>query len=495
MREVFGHRQARRASCGLANRRSKDCRHPGTVMTEVSVPNSGERAPISVSELNALASRTIEQAIPMLWVTGEVSNWTRAASGHCYFVLKDATAQVRCTLFRHRLQLIERLPANGDRIEVRALPSVYQARGEFQLNVEFLRLGGTGRLFEAFERLKQKLRDEGLFESARKRPLPRFPKRVGIVTSPAGAALRDVLSTLQRRMPAIEVFIYPTLVQGAEAAPQIVQALRWASERGECDVIVLCRGGGGIEDLWSFNEEVVARAIAACTLPVITGVGHETDFTIADFVADVRAPTPTGAAELVSPDGPGLRVLLAHWHERFKRSVERQIAARYQHVDLLARRLVHPGKRIEAQAKAITELRHRLNRCLTGRLDRHRWQLREALASWRAAVPKLASRRYAMCRAADGLVRLQASMKQAQQGRLASLAGKLEALAPLSVLRRGYSIVRDQAGDILSSSERLQAGDMLTVQFHRGQVAARVADVAYPSGEHSRGDPEVRGEG
>jgi len=247
---------------------------------------------LSVSELNRMARRALESQLPLLWVEGEVSNFTRAASGHWYFAIKDASAQVRCVMFRGRNQFADFTPANGDHVEVRALPSLYEARGEFQLGVEQIRRAGAGRLYEAYLRLKAKLEAEGLFDPAKKRPLPRFPRRVGIVTSPQAAALHDVLTALARRMPGLPVVIYPTPVQGASAGAQIAAAIRAAGARAECDVLLVCRGGGSLEDLWAFNDEMVARAIAASPLPVVSGVGHETDFTLADFAADLRARRP-----------------------------------------------------------------------------------------------------------------------------------------------------------------------------------------------------------
>jgi exodeoxyribonuclease VII large subunit len=257
-------------------------------MDLLSVADKSSRV-IGVAELNRLAKELIERQLPLMWVAGEISNFMRAASGHCYFSLKDAQAQVRCVMFRHKAQLHDWKPENGMQIEVRATPSFYEARGEFQLNVEAMRRAGLGALYAAFEQLKARLSAEGLFAEERKQVLPRFPRAIGIVTSPHAAALRDVLTTLKRRMPAIPVIIYPTPVQGEGAAAKIAAALATADARAECDVLILCRGGGSIEDLWAFNEDVVARAIDACNLPVICGVGHETDFTIADFVADVRA--------------------------------------------------------------------------------------------------------------------------------------------------------------------------------------------------------------
>ncbi|MBX9810460.1 MAG: exodeoxyribonuclease VII large subunit, partial [Burkholderiales bacterium] len=236
---------------------------------------------ISVGELNRLAKDVLEQNLPLMWVAGEISNFKRYDSGHCYFTLKDAAAQVDCVMFRHKVQYLEWLPENGMQVEVRACPTLYEARGKFQLNVETMRRAGLGALYEAFEKLKAKLEQEGLFDAARKRPLPAFPRAVGVVTSPQAAALRDVLTTLRRRMPSLPVILYPAPVQGEGAAQKIAQAIATAGARNECDVIIVCRGGGSIEDLWAYNEEAVARAIFACAIPVVSGVGHETDFTIA----------------------------------------------------------------------------------------------------------------------------------------------------------------------------------------------------------------------
>ena len=260
----------------------------------------------SVRELNFAAKQLLENGLPLLWVRGEVSNFVCAASGHWYFSLKDEQAQVRCVMFRHKSQYLDWQPKNGMQVEVLALATLYEARGDFQLTLEQMRPAGLGALYEAFERLKKKLEGEGLFDAARKRVLPSMPAQIGIVTSPQAAALRDVLTTLARRMSGIPVVLYPTPVQGEGAAQKIAQAIRLANERAECDVLIVCRGGGSIEDLWAFNEEVVARAIAASTIPVVSGVGHETDFTIADFVADERAPTPTAAAQRVAPDRDAL---------------------------------------------------------------------------------------------------------------------------------------------------------------------------------------------
>jgi len=275
------------------------------MMSKTFIPNEAginEAAPsiLTVSQLNQSVGRLLERSFPLTWIAGELSNVTRAASGHWYFTLKDASAQVRAVMFRGRAQYVDFSPREGDKVEVRATIGLYAARGDFQLNVENMRRAGVGNLYEAFIKLKSRLASEGLFDQERKRELPVFPRTIGIVTSPQAAALRDVLSALRRRAPHIQVVLYPTAVQGEGSAEKIAAAIRTASQRAECDVLLVSRGGGSLEDLWSFNDERVARAIADCAMPVISGVGHETDVTIADFVADVRAPTPTAAAELAA---------------------------------------------------------------------------------------------------------------------------------------------------------------------------------------------------
>ncbi|MGQ9686462.1 MAG: exodeoxyribonuclease VII large subunit, partial [Thiobacillaceae bacterium] len=307
---------------------------------------NGEPPILSVSELNRMARLMLERGIPLVWVTGEISNLTRATSGHWYFTLKDSQAAVRCAMFRNRNQFMDWVPENGMRVELRAQPTLYEPRGEFQLSVEVMRRAGLGALYEAYARLKERLQREGLFDEARKRPLPAYPRRIGIVTSPKAAALRDVLTTLARRWPLTRVIIYPTPVQGEGAAEAIAAALRTAGERAECDVLLLVRGGGSIEDLWSFNAEVVARAIAASPIPVVCGVGHETDFTIADFVADRRAPTPTGAAQLATPDAEELRQHLRHLARRLTLDQRRRLHTLAQRLDGLAQRLRHPAEQL-----------------------------------------------------------------------------------------------------------------------------------------------------
>lgn len=431
--------------------------------------------PISVSVLNAQMRRLVESNTSLLWVSGEVSNFVRAPSGHCYFVLKDAFSQVRCTLFRQRAAYLDSMPKNGDSVEVRAAPTLYESRGEFQLNVEYLRLGGMGRLFEAFEKLKEKLKAQGLFAAERKRAIPKFARSVGVITSAAGAALRDVLVTLHRRMPGLQVIIYPTPVQGVGAAEHIAQAIEIASWRAECDVLVLCRGGGSIEDLWSFNEEVVARAIVASAIPVVSGVGHETDFTIADFVADARAPTPTAAAVMVSLDRAQWLYHLKGLRETLDRHFMRQLERYMQQLDVLARRLVHPGERLQTQRQHLQSLRERLGVGWERQVNQRRWQMHSALQHWTASKPDFSALSYRLERQAQSMVGRSEAHRRALRSRTERAQAKLESLDPRAVLGRGYSIVWDAQSRAISSTDGLVVGDPISIQFAHGQADATIS--------------------
>jgi len=398
---------------------------------------------LSVSALNRSVRDLLEHRFPLLWVGGEISNFVQARSGHLYFSLKDDQAQVRCVMFRGRGAYLDWQPRDGLQVEVRALVSLYEPRGDFQLNVEFMRRAGLGALYEAFLRLRDRLEREGLFDPALKRPIPAYPRAIGVVTSPAAAALRDVLTTLARRNPSVPVVIYPTAVQGEGAPAQIVAALAAAARRRECDVVILCRGGGSIEDLWAFNDERVARAIRACEIPVVVGVGHETDFTIADFAADLRAPTPSGAAELASPARDELRARLDLLAGRLLRRITRDLETRLQLLDHLTRRLVHPGWRLDAQTALLAQLRTRLALAAERSLERGRWRLRDladrAVRGLPALVPLEA-------RVAGLAQRMRAAVfhgSAQRTARLESLVQNLAHLDPRAVLQRGYAIVRD----------------------------------------------------
>jgi exodeoxyribonuclease VII large subunit len=429
---------------------------------------------IGVAELNRLAKELVETHLPLMWVSGEISNFVRAASGHCYFSLKDAQAQVRCVLFRHKLQGQDWKPENGMQVEVRASPSFYEARGEFQLMVETMRRSGLGALYAAYEKLKAKLQAEGLFDEAARCALPRFPRAIGVVTSLKAAALRDVLTTLRRRMPAIPVVIYPTAVQGEGAGREIAAAIAAADARAECDVLIVCRGGGSIEDLWAFNEEVVARAIHACRLPVISGVGHETDFTIADFVADARAPTPTAAAQLASPNRDELRQETAHFAQRLRRVAERALERRMQQLDGLARGLVHPGDRLAAQSAALGHLASRLRGAFGRGSDERRWQLRDLGRTLRAVRPDPAAEAAAAQRLAQRLRQAATHRLQAAQAGLRHLAAQLASLNPGAVLERGYSITTGADGTVVRDAGRLKPDDEVRLTLARGWARARV---------------------
>jgi exodeoxyribonuclease VII large subunit len=407
---------------------------------------------LTVAELNRTARRLLEQQFPLLWVTGEISNLTRAASGHVYFSLKDAQAQVRCVMFRNRAQLLPWKLDNGQQVEVQALVTLYEARGDFQLNVEGMRRAGIGRWYELFLKLREKLAGEGLFAPERKRELPRYPKRVGIVTSPQAAALRDVIAAFRRRAPHVELVIYPTLVQGAEAPAAIVAALDKAYARAECDLLLVVRGGGSIEDLWAFNDEAVARKLAVSPAPTIAGIGHETDTTIADYVADRRAATPTAAAELASAGWFDATAEIDTLEDALRTTLQSALETRMQALDRLALRLVHPAQRLAGSRQRLELLARRLyaamreRSTLQPRLDRLDHRLRQALA-----------------------VQLAARHRQ-----LSRCQGALAALSPLATLERGYSITRGPDGNIVQSADQLAEGDALQLQFARGSANARV---------------------
>jgi exodeoxyribonuclease VII large subunit len=409
---------------------------------------------LTVAELNREARRLLEQQFPLLWVAGEISNLTRAASGHIYFSLKDAQAQVRCVMFRSRAQLLPWKLDNGQQVEVQALVTLYEARGDFQLNVEGMRRAGIGRLYELFLKLREKLTAEGLFAAERKRAMPRYPKRVGIVTSPQAAALRDVIAAFRRRAPHVELIIYPTLVQGAEAPAAIVAALDKAYLRAECDVLLIVRGGGSIEDLWAFNDEAVARQLAVSPAPTICGVGHETDTTIADYVADRRAATPTAAAELASAGWFEAAAEVEALDDALRSTLQSALETRMQALDRLALRLVHPAQRLVASSQRLEILARRLHAAMQQhtaqqpRLDRLNHRLRQAMAGQLAR----------------------------QQRRLSHCQGALAGLSPLATLERGYSIVRSPDGTIVQSADQVAEGDALQLQFARGSARARVTE-------------------
>jgi exodeoxyribonuclease VII large subunit len=411
------------------------------------------KAVLSVSELLRSARDLLERRFPLSWIGGEISNLSRAASGHFYFCLKDDSAQVECVMYRTRATALDWEPREGQRVEARALVTLYEPRGRFQLNVESLRLAGLGALYERFLRLKEQLERDGLFAAEAKRAIPSYPRRIGIVTSLAAAALHDVLTTLARRNPALPVVVYPVPVQGAGAAEQIARMLRVAGARAECDVLLLVRGGGSIEDLWSFNDESVARAIRACAIPVVVGVGHETDVTIADLAADRRAPTPTAAAELVSSARVELLERVAGLAARAAREARRQLDYAAQGLDAMVRRLAHPRERLQASRALLAQLTARLTQASARRVEALEYRLGELPARLGA---RLAS---------------QLAMHGAELSRLrASLTG----LDPVAVLARGYSITRNSTGAVVSDPAQVADGERLHTTLAKGSLESEV---------------------
>lgn len=432
---------------------------------------------LTVSELNRQARQLLERQFPLLWVSGEISNLVRAASGHVYFSLKDAQAQVRCVMFRGRAQLLPWKLDNGQQVEVQALVTLYEARGDFQLNVEGMRRAGIGRLYELFVRLREQLAGEGLFAPERKRALPRYPCRVGIVTSPQAAALRDVLAAFARRAPHVELVVYPTLVQGAEAPAAIVAALQTAYRRAECDLLLVVRGGGSLEDLWAFNDEAVARTLAVSPAPTISGVGHETDTTIVDYVADHRAATPTAAAELASAGWFDAAAEAATMAAALQRSMAMLLGNRLQALDRLALRLVHPAQRLQASRQRLDALARRLPAGIRQQLGDRRSLLADRQLHLAQARPDLSAARQRVERLAHRLAQALARRLASQHERLGRCSAALAALSPQATLQRGYSIVRNAQGQIVRAAAALEAGDRLEVQFATGSAGVEVSAV------------------
>jgi exodeoxyribonuclease VII large subunit len=445
---------------------------------------------LSVTELNRRVKGVLEARFELCWVRGELSNVVRAASGHWYFVLKDADAQVRCVMFRQRAQAVSFTPQNGMEVEVRALPSLYEARGEFQLGVEGMRRAGVGALHEAFERLKARLAAEGLFDPARKLPLPAYPAVVGIVTSLAAAALRDVLTTFKRRAPHVRLVIYPAAVQGADAPEELARALAQAAARREVDVLLVCRGGGSAEDLWSFNDERVARAIDAfrreTLLPVVSAVGHETDFTIADFVADMRAPTPTAGAELISPDAQDLRRDLTRSAQRLTRLTRDQLARLMQRVDIARRGLVSPQAHVARLRDTQRDRAARLARQLGWAIEREHNRMGSLAARWQRAQPDPTALRALLVLTDSRLQRTVRSHLAQARDALNQRERALALLDPAQVLGRGYAMVERMDASVhrtsvVTASTQVTIGDALRVRWRDGSAAVRVDEVSPPT--------------
>lgn len=428
---------------------------------------------LTVSGLNEQVRLLLERNFDLVWIRGELSNFRRPGSGHWYFTLKDDRAQVRCAMFVNRNRYCRMRPADGAQVLLRGRISLYEERGEFQIIVEHLEAAGEGALRAAFEALKARLAAEGLFASERKRPLPRFPKQLAVVSSLSGAALMDVLSVAQRRFPLLRVRVLPVAVQGAEAQGQIVNALARTAQLAP-DVVLLARGGGSLEDLAAFNSEAVARAVAACPVPVVSAVGHETDFTIADFAADLRAPTPSAAAELITPDGPALAEELALRGQRLGRIAMTRLAMSRHRLDGLQARLVSPRHRLQALMQRADELDERLRRSLAIRTERSRNRLQGLRHRlwWQRPLPEILERGdqlRALSERAQSL--LNARLAHSRQ-QVAALIRTLEAVSPLSALTRGYVIVTQAGGDAITRARQVKAGEAIELNFQDGVVDA-----------------------
>jgi exodeoxyribonuclease VII large subunit len=444
-------------------------------------PDRPERKVYTISQLNSEVRLLLERGLSLVWVEGELSNLSQPASGHWYFSLKDRTAQIRCAMFRQRNIAVGFAPRAGQQVLARGRVSVYEARGDYQLIVEHLEEAGIGALRREFEKLKVKLATEGLFALASKRALPPFPRRIGVVTSPTGAALRDILHVLARRFAPTAVLIYPTSVQGAAAAPAVVAALELASSRAECDVLILARGGGSLEDLWAFNDERVARAIRACAIPVVTGIGHEIDFTIADFAADARAPTPSAAAESVVPDRHTSLAALARSAARLDAAVRREMRVAVTRLHSARQRLAlaHPGVRLAQQQQRLDDLEQRLAGALRSQVHGARGRVGGVFARLvRHSPDRMVRDLRVRHELLGGRLRhaLQECVARAQH-RLGLAQRTLHTVSPLATLARGFAIVTRAAdGTLVSDAAAVNVGDEIDARLHRGRLRARVLD-------------------
>lgn len=434
---------------------------------------------ISVSELNRQARNLLERSFLNLRVVGEISNFVRPSSGHWYFTLKDNKAQIRCAMFRNRNQLLRTQPKQGDKVVVNARVSLYEGRGDYQLICEYLELDGSGALQQAFEELKHKLHQEGLFDKQHKRPLPEHPRQIGVITSQTGAAIHDILTVLKRRFPGLPVTLYPTAVQGTEAAAQICRALALAEADDRCDVLIVGRGGGSLEDLWPFNEESVARTIFNCSIPVISAVGHEVDVVISDYIADHRAATPSAAAELVSPDQQEMLGRLKLQENRLQRALQQRIAAQKFKLQQLKARLQHPGQRLREQSQRLDQLEIRLKQAVQNRLQQQTERLKRSEISLQAHSPKqLIQVRSSRLDNLKNRLLQQIRMELRQQNmQLHATVGRLNTVSPLATLERGYAIVKDQQGNLLRSAKETQVGAQIETQLGEGRLLCTVNDI------------------
>lgn len=451
----------------------------------MSTVNSENLPVFTVTQLNRRARQLLETHLPLIWVEGEISNLSRPGSGHWYFTLKDEQAQVRCAMFRNRNSLVRFQPAHGDHVLMRCRVSLYEGRGDYQLIVEHMESAGYGALQRRFDELRAKLAGDGLFDEIHKKPLPTQPQHLGIITSPTGAALQDILAVLRKRFPALPITVYPASVQGNKAAAEIVAAINAANRHGQCDVLIVGRGGGSLEDLWPFNEEIVARAIFASQVPIISAVGHETDFTIADFVADLRAPTPSAAAEIVSPDAEQLLRHLRRAQLALEQAMQRVLQRKGQQLDWLGQRMVSPARRLELWQQRLEHLQQRLSATMIRDLTAQQHRLERLEARLQQRHPELAHRRLS-----EHLTLLDQRLNQAMERRLANHrqrlaqgAGLLQALSPLQTLERGYAIVRDARGGVVRSVTQATIGDTIDVHLSDGELYCHIERIEPSTGQ------------
>ncbi|MEH0666644.1 exodeoxyribonuclease VII large subunit [Vibrio scophthalmi] len=443
------------------------------------MPASTNQNIFTVSRLNAEVRLLLENEMGIVWLVGEISNFSAPVSGHWYLTLKDSRAQVKCAMFRGNNRRVTFKPANGNQVLVKARLSLYEPRGDYQLIIESMQPEGDGRLQQEFEALKMKLAAEGLFAQTNKKPLPEHPKRVGIITSKTGAALYDILDVLKRRDPSLPVIIYPTLVQGDDAAIQIAQAIGCANSRNECDVLIVGRGGGSLEDLWCFNHEVVARTIAASQIPIISAVGHEVDVTIADFVADMRAPTPSAAAELVSRDNSHKEQALASREHKLLSAWRQRVSEQQRSLTGLLHRLErqHPTHQLQRQSQQLDELEIRLKRAMDNelrsaeqRVERLHYKL-----NLHSPAHKLANQQASMIRLEQQLIDAMNKRLTYQRHQLALAAETLDAVSPLATLKRGYSISQNAQGDVVTSTKQMKSGDTLVTRLADGTLFSTIS--------------------
>ncbi|MEH6455264.1 MAG: exodeoxyribonuclease VII large subunit [Cocleimonas sp.] len=440
---------------------------------------TSNRTIISVAELNAEANQLLNRGFPLLWVEGEISNLVRPSSGHLYFTLKDSKSQIRSAMFRNRNMKLSIKPENGMKVLVRGRVGLYEPRGEYQFIAEHMEDAGVGQLQKQFEILKQKLSTAGLFDEKYKQEIPEYPKRIGVITSPTGAAIRDILNVLQRRSPQTPVLIYPVAVQGEASKTEIETAIRRADMDKKCDLIILARGGGSIEDLWSFNEENVAKAIYNASTPIICGVGHEIDFTIADFAADLRAPTPSAAAELATSDREQLLTETVQTRLWLEQTINRTIKQKKQDLDWLESRLLlqKPANKIQQQSQRLDELDNRLQSQLNKYIDRKQLQLDSIASRLQSNLPqrKITEHHHKLTQIEARLERSIKNELNNKQSHFHIHMAKLDAISPLRTLDRGYSITKDkQSGKLITSVVQAKANQAILIKLKDGELSAKV---------------------